>query len=254
MLFDLIRCRVISTGTGGPMTLWSADGGGRSFAAAGVPDGVRVSYGLAQGDQRETGRGVYDADAGTLTREFSASTTGSPIDLDGTAVLEVTPLAGDLMGLGFTDLTDPDAGEALACPAGEWVQVTRALAASPANARLRGDYAGHLFWQDGKIRPRGLGESVLFQAFFKVISFITDGFLLIEVRPGGNRTLNQGSAPIKLISDAGVEESGYTPSHVFNVRSTFAAQGAEVWVQLTRGGELLEFSPEFNPISLPVAQ
>lgn len=97
-LFDLVRVRVVSTGTGGPLQLGQPDGGGRGFAAAGVPDGATVSYGLAQGALRETGTGTYNAAAQTVTRGFGASTTGSPIALDGTAVLQITPLAADFAG------------------------------------------------------------------------------------------------------------------------------------------------------------
>ena len=155
-------------------------------------------------------------------------------------------------GFGFTDLGDPLAGMALALPAGTWVRVSRALAASPANAALRGAYAGHLFWDGAAlIRPLGLKESFAVQFFYRVVAYVADGFFEIEVRPGGNRALNQGPGPIVLTEGAGVEESNYTAAHVCNVRPTFAAQGAEVWVRLTRGGELRELSPEFTPLSEP---
>lgn len=59
MLFDLVRVRVLSTGTG-PLQIGGADGGGRSFAAAGVTAGKKISYGIADGTARETGTGTFD--------------------------------------------------------------------------------------------------------------------------------------------------------------------------------------------------
>lgn len=94
MLFDLVRVRVLSTGTGGPLELGGADGGGRTFAAAGIEAGTKISYGIADGAERETGTGIFDGI--NLTRNFRASTTGSPINLTGNAVLEITPNSDDL--------------------------------------------------------------------------------------------------------------------------------------------------------------
>lgn len=95
-LYDLVRVRVVTTGTAGILQLGIADGGGRTFADAGVPDGAEVPYGIADGGYRETGRGVYRAASNTLTRRFEASTTGDLLNLSGSAVLEITPLSEDL--------------------------------------------------------------------------------------------------------------------------------------------------------------
>lgn len=111
MLFDLVRVRVLSTGTG-PLQIGGADGGGRSFAAAGVTAGKKISYGIADGTARETGTGTFD---GTfVSRGFRASTTGSVLDLTGNAVLEITPNADDIDHTGWASYVHTGPAQAIA--------------------------------------------------------------------------------------------------------------------------------------------
>lgn len=96
-LYDGVYVSTATTGTGS-ITLGAATDGGRTFSAAGVPDGAVVSYAIddvASGDGREVGRGVYDETGGTLTRELLGSTTGSLLDLSGSAKVFITALAED---------------------------------------------------------------------------------------------------------------------------------------------------------------
>lgn len=93
-LYDLVAVSTATTGTG-TITLGGALPGFRSFTHAGVPDGATVSYAIENGSSRETGRGVYDATAGTLTRVLEASSTGALLNLSGTSTVFITAIAKD---------------------------------------------------------------------------------------------------------------------------------------------------------------
>ena len=101
-LADLARVTTPTTGTG-TLTLGAPVAGYLSFAAAGVPDGAVVSYGIADTGQSETGAGTYNASAGTLTRSVHKSTAAgnnTPIALSGAAQVFITALTTDFAGLG----------------------------------------------------------------------------------------------------------------------------------------------------------
>lgn len=93
-LFNLARMTTATTGTG-TITLGSAASGHISFASAGAVDGDRVSYGLVDGTAAEVGTGVYTASGTTLTRTLVNSTTGSLLNLSGSAEVFITDLASD---------------------------------------------------------------------------------------------------------------------------------------------------------------
>ena len=102
VLADLVRVTTPTTGTG-TLTLGAPVAGYLSFAAAGVPDGAVVSYGIADTGQSETGAGTYNAGAGTLTRSVYKSTAAgnnTPIALSGAAQVFITALTTDFAGLG----------------------------------------------------------------------------------------------------------------------------------------------------------
>ena len=84
-----------TTGTG-TITLGSAVGSFRSFAASGVVDGDVVRYVIEDGDNWEIGSGTYAASGTTLTRAVEDSSSGgTAITLSGTAVVFVTAVAAD---------------------------------------------------------------------------------------------------------------------------------------------------------------
>ena len=87
-----------TTGTG-TITLGSAVGSFRSFAASGVVDGDVVRYVIEDGVNWEIGSGTYAASGTTLTRTVEDSSSGgTAITLTGTAVVFVTAVAADLGG------------------------------------------------------------------------------------------------------------------------------------------------------------
>lgn len=94
------RAKVNTTTTGtGTITLGTALAGFQTFAAAGLPTGVTVSYTIEDGFAWEVGRGVYTAAGPTLTRVLVQSSTGSLLNLSGTALAYVTVLSDDLSAL-----------------------------------------------------------------------------------------------------------------------------------------------------------
>lgn len=94
VLADLVQQSTASTGTG-TVTLGAAVTGFRTVLGAGIADGSVVSYAILEGTNRETGTGVIGASGTTLTRVLRASSTGSLLNLTGSAVVSIQPNAAD---------------------------------------------------------------------------------------------------------------------------------------------------------------
>ena len=94
--FDRVRMTTATTGAGA-ITLGAAVAGFRSFAAANVPSGEVVTYTIEDGSAWEVGEGTYSAGPGTLTRSLVSSSTGSLLNLTGSASVFLTARA-ELLG------------------------------------------------------------------------------------------------------------------------------------------------------------
>lgn len=91
------RAKMTTATTGsGTITLGSASTGYQSFADAGVVNGNVVRYTIEDGDAWEIGSGTYTASGTTLTRNLDESSTGSLLNLSGSATIFVTASSLDL--------------------------------------------------------------------------------------------------------------------------------------------------------------
>ena len=101
MLADRVSFSTATTGTG-TVTAGTATSGFQTMlsAAAVIPDGSTVSYAIEDGTAWETGTGVIGGTSTTLTRVLSASSTGSLLNLSGSAKVFLTPIAAGYNALG----------------------------------------------------------------------------------------------------------------------------------------------------------
>ena len=102
-VFNRVRMTTATAGSG-TITLGSAVSKYQTFANAGVTNGTVVHYTIEDGTAWEIGTGTYTASGTTLSRTLVQSSTGSLLNLSGTAEVFITAPATAIRNL---DAIDP---------------------------------------------------------------------------------------------------------------------------------------------------
>lgn len=87
-LLDRVKMTTATTGTG-TMTLGSAVSPYQSFASAGAVNATLYAYLIEDGTAWELGTGTYTTSGTTLTRVLGSSSTGSLLNLSGSATVAI---------------------------------------------------------------------------------------------------------------------------------------------------------------------
>jgi hypothetical protein len=103
-----VKMTTATTGTG-TVTLGSAVSGYQTFAAAGAVNATVYPLVIEDGSAWELSRGTYTSAGTTLTRTLVSSSTGSLLNLSGSATVSVTLFAEDLRFKGVSLTKSGDA-------------------------------------------------------------------------------------------------------------------------------------------------
>jgi hypothetical protein len=96
VLANRVKVSTATTGTAAGIALGSAEDGYQTFTDAGLVAGDVVRYTIEDGNAWEIGLGTLYSSGNGLLRNLTESSTGSLLDLSGSAIVFATASAADL--------------------------------------------------------------------------------------------------------------------------------------------------------------
>lgn len=211
-VFNRARMTTATTGTG-TITLGSAVSGYQTFASAGATNADVLHYTIEDGTAWEIGTGTYTSSGTTLSRSLVQSSTGSLLNLSGSAEAFITAPATAVNNLDAVNAST--ARTNLGVGMGDSPQFTAIELGHATDTTLSRVSAGVIAVEGKNVALNGTGET------------LTTG--TVELGHASDTTVARASAGVISV------EGNHVPSPASQAHGDILFRGASAWQRLAAG-------------------